>query len=142
MGRVFIVLVACIAAAVGTWLLTPTIQPVGPNSDMPVFSRDGDTQPAAKTKTVSRFDLMSKKQRYARAEKLVGKNLKYMRKDVVRSVAWFTNQGPDVVEVAMDECYLLVGENLYAEHLQALSGDDDGGDDGDLAGFAVGQPSL
>jgi hypothetical protein len=136
MGRILIVVMACIAAAVGTWFLTPNIQPVGPNPDLPAFSQDADAEPATKTKSVGKFDLLSKKQRYARAEKRVGKTLKYMRKDTVQSVAWFTDQGPDVVEVAMDECYLLVDENLYAEHVQELNGGSDDADSDEPAKVA------
>jgi hypothetical protein len=118
------------------------MQRVEPNSDAPAFSDSPDSQPATEKKAAGKFDLMSKEQRYARAEKLVGKNLKYMRNDAIRSVDWFTRQGPDVVDVAMDECYLLVDGELYTQHIQALKADDDESGSEGIAGLAVGQPTM
>jgi len=55
------------------------------------------------------------------AEQLVGKQLKYITDDEVHATGWFNDQGVQVIERAMDECYLVTNCDLYLEHLSEVS---------------------
>ncbi|HET6157414.1 MAG TPA: hypothetical protein VFE34_03640 [Dongiaceae bacterium] len=85
MGRVLLIAIACVAGALVTWLFVPTIQPVGVNPDMPVFSRDDQSKPPANAQgAVS--PMMSAEKRRSRAEQLVGTPLKYVTSGRVLTV--------------------------------------------------------
>ena len=59
--------------------------------------------------------------RRARAEQPVGEQLKYVSKTEVYSKGWFTEQGVQVTDRAMDECFLLGDSDLFFEHVAATS---------------------
>jgi hypothetical protein len=127
MGRVLIIAIACVIGALGTWLFVPTVQPVPVNPDMPVFKYDPDPAPKADT-TAPKAGVITEEKRRLRAEQLIGKKMKYIVGDQVHAQSWFTEQGPPVIERAMDECYLLGDRDLYPRHLAVLAGEGDPGE--------------
>jgi hypothetical protein len=143
MGRVLIIAIACVIGALGTWLFVPTIQRVPVNPDMPVFNYDPDATPKADT-TAPKAGVITEEKRRARAEQLIGKKLKYIVSDQLHTSAWFTEQGVQVIERALDECYLVTTYDLYAQHIEAISEADSGDDENadPLASFQKAQPSL
>lgn len=111
MGRVLIMAIACVVGALAAWLFMPTVQPVPVKRDMPVFEPNAEREGREDT-TVPWA--MSNEKRRLRAEQLIGKPLKLIAPDVVHSEAWYREQGSQVIERAMDECYLLLEYYQYA----------------------------
>jgi hypothetical protein len=111
---------AAVIGAVGTWFFIPTVQSARINPDVPAFSDNAGPEEKANT-TVPPKGVMSEEKRRARAEQLVGKQLKYITNDVVHGESWFTEQGVQVIERAMDECFLVTTPDLYLEHLSQVS---------------------
>ena len=120
MGRILIVAVACILGALVTWLFVPTIQPA------PVMRTAGADAPSTQPpeQQAAATPMMSEEKRHERAEQLVGGQIKYVPAEKVVGAGWFREQETQVIERAMDECFLLTDKFLYAEHVHALS---DGG---------------
>ena len=111
MGRVLLIAIACVIGALIGWLFMPTVQPAPVKRDMPVFEPNAER--AEKEDTTVPWAMSSEKRR-ARAEQLIGKPLKFIAPDVVHSEAWYGEQGKQVIERAMDECYLLLEYHQYA----------------------------
>ena len=107
MGRVLIIAIAALVGAIGTWFLVPTVQREPVNKDMPVFTYDVD-RPERPDAIDPPNSIMSSEDRHERAERLIGKPLKYITPDAIRTEAWYTEQGRSVIERSMDECYLLL----------------------------------
>ena len=78
------------------------------------------------------------------AEQLVGKQLKYITDDEVHTTGWFNDQGVQVIERAMDECYLVTNYDLYLEHLSEVSegGLDEVADGDKMAALRKLQPTI
>jgi hypothetical protein len=57
---------------------------------------------------------LSEQKRRSRAEQLIGKPLKYITPDAVHSEARYAERGKQVIERAMDECYLVQEYYQYA----------------------------
>jgi hypothetical protein len=143
MGRVLIITIAAVIGALGTWFFIPTVQSARINPDAPVFSGDAGLEEKENT-TVPPKGVMSDEKRRTRAEQLVGKKLKYITDGVVHSQSWFTEQGVQVIERAMDECFLVTTPDLYLEHISQVSeGGLDEVEDGDkLAALQKMQPTF
>ena len=120
MGRVLIMAAACVCGALATWFFIPTVQAVRVNPDAPVFGGDdggAETQSASAPST-----MMSEEERRERAERLIGEPLKYITPDGYHSAGWYAEQGKQVIERAMDECYLVFE---YYENLVTPDPDDE-----------------
>jgi hypothetical protein len=128
MGRVLVVAIAAVIGALGTWFFVPT--------DLVEIHASGSAQaskPAAQQQangTAPRNSVISNEKRRQRAEQLIGDELKYATGDRVYSADWFRDQGEQVIERAMDECFLVTETDLYLQHRAALSDEDRG----DVAG--------
>ena len=119
MGRVLIIAVAVVMGALSVWFLVPTV-PLAKVVDGPTDS----TLPTSKEfmgKSVLSGGPLGAEKRRTRAEQLVGEQLKYISKTEVYSKGWFTDQGVQVIERAMDECFLLGDSDLFFEHVAATS---------------------
>ena len=116
MIRILIVGFACILGATVVWLFVPTAQfaPASTNA----------TESASSSRTVGTPGISPEKRR-TRAEQLVGDSLRYISKDEKRSVGWFRKLDEQVLERAMDECYLLTDPDLYLQHVGELADDVD-----------------
>ena len=112
MGRVLIIAFAAVIGAIGTWFFVPTAHFQMGAANM-AERPDAVDPPKA---------MMSNEDRRERAERLIGKPLKYITPTVIRDEAWYTEQGKDVIERSMDECYLLLEYNQYA-HEDAHAGE-------------------
>src|SRR5262249_9024156 len=100
------------------WMFVPAMQPAMPMFSSAPFSRESAVPDSKGAKP--KYDLMDEELRRGRAEKLIGRTLTYARKDSVYDVAWSARQESDMIEQAMDECYLILDPTLYARHLIAL----------------------
>ena len=103
MGKILIIAVAAVVGAVATWFFVPTMQPsAAPGSAM-------------------QLEPINMEERRARAAKLIGKPLRYLTDDFARDFNWFWKQGPDAIDIAMDECELLMDGDLFARHVAAMA---------------------
>ena len=112
MARVLIIAVAVLLGAASVWFLVPA--PAATVADAPSSlptSKDVASKPAYSGGP------MSAEKRRTRAENLVGLPFKYISKDEVHSVSWFTDKGPQAIERAMDECAILASQELYVQHV-------------------------
>ena len=119
MIRMLVIVIACAAGAVVTWFFIPTIQ-VGDASTGTVTEKKAEPDGPRLIKT----PIMSESKRRTRAEQLVGDELRYATGKSIRSVDWFKEQSVQIIERAMDECFLVLDPMLYAQHVQAQRGDD------------------
>jgi len=112
MARVLIIAVAVLLGAASVWFLipTPAATVAGAPTSLPT-SKDIASKPAYSGSP------MSAEKRRARAEGLVGQNFRYISKSEVFSASWFTDQGPQAIERAMDECAILTNEELFIQHV-------------------------
>jgi hypothetical protein len=120
-GRVFIIVVAAVLGAAGTWMFIPTAQLAPANTSTAALSQDSadSNEEAAKTPK------MTEAKRRMRAEQLIGNPLKYITRDEAHGVNWFRERGEQALERAMDECYLLTNAGLYLQHIEALADEAD-----------------
>jgi len=119
MARALIIAVAVLLGAASVWFLVPTVPlakvtAVQTSSNLP-------TSKEIVGKPVRPGGPMSAEKRHARAEQLIGEPFKYISKTEVYSKGWFTDQGVQVIERAMDECFLLGDSDLFYEHVAATS---------------------
>lgn len=114
MARVLIIAVAVLLGAGSVWFLVPA--PVATVADTPSSLPTSKDMTATASASGSR---MSPQKRLQRAEKLVGQPFKYISKDDVHTSSWFTDQGAQAIERAMDECAILASEDLYLKHVIA-----------------------
>lgn len=122
MGRILVVAIACIFGAAVTWMFIPTTHVAGMLQGSSAVASSGGS--AAKPGTKTPTPPMSEDKRRARAEQLFGKTLKYATNEV-RSRSWYAEQDVQVLERAMDECYIVTNMDLYLQHMSQVS---DGGD--------------
>ena len=102
MGKILAIAAAIVAGGILSWLFMPTMQP----SAAPVAF--GQLQP---------IDMV---ERRARAEKLIGKPFQYITEDFARDFNWFWRQGPAVIDLAMDECEVIMSSTLFNRHVKAM----------------------
>jgi len=119
MARVLIIAVAVLLGAASVWFLIPTV-PLAKVTEVPTSS-DLPTSKETVSKPVLSGGPMSAEKRRIRAEQLVGEPFKYISKTEVYSKGWFADQGVQVIERAMDECFLLGDSDLFFEHVAASS---------------------
>jgi hypothetical protein len=122
MGRLIIIAVAVVMGALSVWFLVPTV-PLAKVAEVPVSS-SLPTSKEMKGKPVVSGAAMSAEKRRVRAEQLIGEPFKYISKTEVYSKGWFTDQGVQAIERAMDECFLLGDKDLFFEHMVATSESD------------------
>lgn len=125
MIRTLVIVIACFAGVVVAWLFVPTDKLALPMLNGPAASESNGAQSAAGKQARRKYDLMSEDERRAHAERLIGTNLSYARNDAVYQVEWFADQGDEILEAAMDECYLILDGELYRRHLAARGEIDD-----------------
>ena len=112
MARALIIAVAVLLGAASVWFLVPT--PAATVADAPIglpTSKDIASRPAYSGSP------MSAEKRRTRAENLVGTPFKYISKSEVYGASWFTDQGPQTIERAMDECAILSNQELFVRHV-------------------------
>jgi hypothetical protein len=119
MGRVLIIAVAVLLGAATVWFLVPTaplakVAEVPPSPNLP-------TSKEITGKPVLSGGPMSAEKRRTRAEQLVGEPFKYISKDEVYSKGWFTEHGVQVIDRAMDECFLMSQGDLFWQHVKATA---------------------
>jgi hypothetical protein len=122
MARVLIIAVAVLLGAASVWFLIPA--PVATVADTPASlptSKDLPTVNEVASTPVLSGGPMSAEKRRTRAEQLIGEPFKYISKDEVYSKGWFTEHGVQVIERAMDECFLLGNSDLFFQHVAATS---------------------
>ena len=119
MGRVVIIAVAVVMGALSVWFLVPTV-PLAKVTEVPVSSNLPTSKEIIGKPVVSGAPMSAEKRRI-RAEQLIGEPFKYISKTEVYSKGWFTDQGVQVIERAMDECFLLGDSDLFFEHVAATS---------------------
>ena len=119
MGSVIIIAVAVAMGALSVWFLVPTV-PLAKVAEVPVSS-SLPTSKEIKGKPVVSGAPMSAEKRRIRAEQLIGEPFKYISKTEVYGKGWFTDQGVQAIERAMDECFLLADSDLFFEHVAATS---------------------
>ncbi|MBA4096705.1 MAG: hypothetical protein C0484_08050 [Rhodospirillum sp.] len=122
MARALIIAVAVLLGAASVWFLVPTVPlakvtAVQTSSNLP-------TSKEIVGKPVRPGGPMSAEKRHARAEQLIGEPFKYISKDEVHSKGWFTEHGVQVIERAMDECYLMGEGDLFWQHVKETADSD------------------
>jgi hypothetical protein len=115
MARVLIIAVAVLLGAASVWFLVPTSAATIAGGSS---SKDVASKPAYSGSP------MSAEKRRMRAEQLIGEPFKYISKDEVYSKGWFTEQGAQVIERAMDECYLMTDSDLFWQHVKETADSD------------------
>lgn len=127
MIRMLVIVIACAAGAVLTWFFIPTI-PVGDASTDASTDVPAAAENKASEARIITTPMMSESKRRTRAEQVVGDELRYATGKQIRTVDWFKQQSMQVVERAMDECYMVLDPLMYAEHVHARQdGDADRG---------------
>ena len=119
MGRVIIIAVAVVMGALSVWFLVPTV-PLAKVTEVPAPSSLPTSKEIMGNPVVSGAPMSAEKRR-VRAEQLIGEPFKYISKTEVYSKGWFADQGVQVIERAMDECFLLGDSDLFFEHGAASS---------------------
>lgn len=119
MSRVLMIAVAVLLGAGSVWFLVPT--PVATVAETPAGL---PTSKEIAGKPIVSGAPMSSEKRRARAEQLVGEPFKYISRNEVHSARWFTEQGLQAIERAMDECYLMSEGDLLWEHVKATAKSD------------------
>src|SRR5262245_19850919 len=122
-GRVIIVTIAAFIGAGFVFMFVPTVQPVGVNPDMPVFKRDDEWTPRAG----DLLPRMSEELRRDRARQLIGEPFRWLCPGRLINTKALIKRGPDAMEEAMDECYLLADEKLREQHFAAIQDQLDAG---------------
>jgi hypothetical protein len=114
-GRVIIISVAAVIGATLVFMFVPTVQQVPVNPDMPVFE-----QPNQWTPPTDKLPKMSEDRRRDRAEDLIGEPMQYISPGRLITAKSIIGRGPEAMERAMDECFLLTDEMLSARHFKEV----------------------
>ena len=122
MGRTLIIAVAVMLGAASVWFLVPTV-PLAKVTEVKASS-SLPTSDEIVGRPVLSGGPMSAEKRRARAEQLIGEPFKYISKDEVHGQGWFADQGVQVIERAMDECYVISEGDLLWEHVKATADTD------------------
>lgn len=119
LGRIIIIGAAAFLGVLVALISFTRVTPVQPDPEMPVFGQKSNRTVSNDWNGKPIPNLLDENRR-ARAEQLVGEPLIYITNGRVISVDWLVDKGPNAVQRAMDECFLLVDETLSAEHVHAL----------------------
>jgi hypothetical protein len=95
MAKSLAIALAGIAGAVAVWLLVPS----------------------EKTYQLAPISLL---ERHERAEALIGQPFRYVTEDFARDFNWFWKQGPQAIDLAMDECDIIMSSTLFNRHVAAM----------------------